>query len=169
MSGADATSLAQRLAQRLAERRCRIVFAESCTAGLIAATLAAVPGISRWLCGSAVTYREATKQTWLGVSEQTLAQFTAVSAQVAQQMAWGVLEKTPEADLAVSITGHLGPGAPASLDGIAFVGWCFRPATSPAAVTVERLQLAAASRGERQRDAAKAALQIALDALAEAE
>ena len=49
---------ARLLARQLAETRTRLVLAESCTGGLAAATLAAIPGISHWLCGSAVTYRE---------------------------------------------------------------------------------------------------------------
>ena len=44
--------LAQSLANCLNQRQVGVVFAESCTAGLVAASLAQVPGISRWLCGS---------------------------------------------------------------------------------------------------------------------
>jgi len=48
-----------------------------------------------------------------------------VSEQVARQMAWGVLEQTAEADLAISVTGHLGPEAPAGYDGLVYSG-CLR-------------------------------------------
>ena len=44
-----------------------LVLAESCTGGLAAAALATIPGISRWFCGSAVTYRDQTKIDWLAV------------------------------------------------------------------------------------------------------
>jgi len=65
------------LAKRLADRQRKIVLAESCTAGLAAALLGECPGISAWFCGSAVTYREATKIQWLDVPTAVLKQFSA--------------------------------------------------------------------------------------------
>lgn len=123
---ADLSEAAWRLAEGLERHETRIVFAESCTAGLAAAALAIVPGISKWLCGSAVTYQEATKVRWVGISPADLENFTAVSAQVARAMAIGVLKATPHADLAVSVTGHLGPCAPPELDGVIFIGTAVR-------------------------------------------
>lgn len=117
---------ARALADALQRHQARIVFAESCTAGLVSASLAIVPGISRWLCGSAVTYQEATKRRWLDVRPQDLKEFTAVSEQVARSMAGGVLAITPHADCAVSVTGHLGPDAPPDLDAVVFVGTAIR-------------------------------------------
>lgn len=110
------------LARVLDERRCRIVFAESCTAGLACATLAMVPGISKRLCGAFVTYRDSAKREMLGVPKLDLETEGAVSVAVARFMAEGALRRTPEARIAVSITGHLGPEAPAELDGLAFIG-----------------------------------------------
>ena len=110
------------LARVLDAKRCRIVFAESCTAGLACATLAAVPGISKRLCGAFVTYRDSAKREMLGVPAKDLEIEGAVSVAVARYMAEGALERTPEARIAVSITGHLGPEAPAELDGLAFIG-----------------------------------------------
>lgn len=98
----------------------RIVFAESCTAGLIAATLGQIPGISQWLAGSAVVYQLATKEAWLQVGADVLEDPGPVSQVVSEQMAVGALHTTPHATLAASVTGHLGPGAPAELDGIAW-------------------------------------------------
>ncbi len=112
---------ASELAQQLAARGVRVVFAESCTAGLASAVLATVPGVSQWHCGSAVTYREATKSSWLGVPPELIAQWGVVSEPVARQMALGVLRATPEADVAVAITGHLGPHAPVELDGVVYL------------------------------------------------
>ena len=57
---------ATRLFDMLRDREVRVVFAESCTAGMVSATLAAVPGISDYLCGSMVTYRPEIKENWLG-------------------------------------------------------------------------------------------------------
>lgn len=123
---------AARLADLLRERRQRVVFAESCTAGLIAATLGAVPGVSESLCGSMVTYRERTKIDWLEVDADLIDRFTAVSSAVAEAMALGVLRKTEEADFAASITGHLGPGAPTAQDGLIYIGLASRGANQEA-------------------------------------
>ena len=151
------------LANELSRRRLKIVFAESCTGGLVSAVLAGVPGISEWLCGSAVTYRCNTKVAWLGVSASEIDLHTAVSREVAQQMATGVLEKTPEADLALSITGHLGPNAPQGFDGLVFVGVGIRLEQRILESEVVRHELEAVERGARQREAAGFVMQIALD------
>ena len=117
---------AQKLAETLQQRRRRIVFAESCTAGLVSATLARIPGISEWHCGSAVVYRLDTKHRWLGVSEAELLNPGPVSRCVAEAMARGVLERTPEADVSVAVTGHLGPQAPPDQDGLVFIAGATR-------------------------------------------
>src|SRR3954465_4450135 len=85
---------AMRVAALLKSRDLRIVFAESCTGGLVSASLAQIPGISSQLCGSAVTYRDATKSEWLGVAPAKLKGKGAVSAGVARLMALGALKKT---------------------------------------------------------------------------
>jgi PncC family amidohydrolase len=150
----SAAQLAKRLARLLAACELRVVFAESCTAGLVSATLSRVPGISNWHCGSAVTYRNATKAGWLGVSEQDLEHPGAVSETVARQMALGVLRNTPEADLSVSITGHLGPDAPPRLDGRVFVGLARRESgDAVTALEVLETKLKASTRVSRQKEA----------------
>lgn len=136
----------QELLKELIRLRKRIVFAESCTAGLLAATLGQVAGVSEVLCGSMVTYRNRTKSNWLGIDPAILEDPAVgpVSEVVARQMALGVLERTEEASLAVSVTGHLGPNAPAELDGIAFVGICLRsvePRQNGNSVQVQRFEL----------------------------
>lgn len=145
---------ARHLADALARCELRVVFAESCTAGLVSATLARVPGISRWHCGSAVTYREPTKHQWLGVSQQALARFSAVSEPVARQMAQGVLQKTPEADFAAAVTGHLGPGAPAELDGIIYIAIARRQQRRVITLRVWCEKLQERTRCRRQPEAA---------------
>ena len=132
----------------------KVVFAESCTAGLAAATLATIPGISDFHCGSAVTYRNDTKHCWLGVREEDLERYTAVSDVVARQMAQGVLVRTPEADLAVSVTGHLGPNAPDGFDGLIFIGAARRGDDGVEVVGVDRIVLETPARRERQVEAA---------------
>ena len=115
--------IARRVAEELARRRLRLVLAESCTAGLISAMLARSPGISEWLCGSAVAYRNATKIAWLGVPAKVIEDpdSGAVSPQCAEAMARGALDRTPESRLSLSITGHLGPNAPDGLDGVVHI------------------------------------------------
>ena len=106
----------------LAEKQLRIVFAESCTGGLVSNALTRIAGISQWLCGSAVVYRIETKAEWLGIGRDVLEKPGPVSRVVASLMAENVLAKTPEADVAASVTGHLGPNAPARQDGLIYVG-----------------------------------------------
>ena len=137
---------ADQLARLLRSRNLRAVFAESCTAGLVSATLARTPGISDQLCGSAVAYRDATKQCWLNVSAADLGPSGPgpVSSEVAVEMAEGVLRITPEADLAASVTGHLGPDAPEPLDGLMFTAVAIRgdeQGGPPASVRVQDFRL----------------------------
>jgi PncC family amidohydrolase len=144
-----------RVAGLLADSDQRVVFAESCTAGLVSATLASVAGISRYLCGSAVTYREDTKTRWLAVSDNVLEEHSAVSEAVTTSMAKGVLANTPEANLAAAVTGHLGPDAPIEQDGLIFVAVATRSVESGniAITLVNEYRLRATDRLSRQREA----------------
>ncbi|MCA9080314.1 MAG: CinA family protein [Planctomycetaceae bacterium] len=164
---------AHELASELQRRNRRIVFAESCTAGWLPALLSTIPGISESLCGSAVVYREGTKQHWLDISSTDLADpaIGVVSAEVAAAMARHVLNRTSEADLAVSITGHLGPNAPPALDGVVYIGLAERASVGDQDVRTLRYQLAGTTasgeslRWTRQQQAIELVLQMALDAL----
>jgi nicotinamide-nucleotide amidase len=157
----------ERLAKALANANARLVLAESCTAGLIAASLGAVPGISNHLCGSMVTYRDATKQQWLGVAQTVLDEHTAVSAHVARLMATGALVATPEADLAAAVTGHLGPNAPPEQDGLIFVAVGSRcPSTGEIRDEhVQEFRLKSHSRSARQTEAVSLVLDLLLQKL----
>jgi len=90
-------------------KKFRIATAESCTGGLIAATLTEIPGSSDVVERGFVTYSNAAKQTMLGVPAITIGQFGEVSRETAEAMATGALENSP-AELAVSVTGIAGPG-----------------------------------------------------------
>ncbi len=83
--------------------------AESCTGGLVSAALTDVPGSSEIFDRGFVTYSNAAKREILGVPEETLATFGAVSAETARAMALGALAKS-QADVAVAVTGVAGPG-----------------------------------------------------------
>jgi nicotinamide-nucleotide amidase len=117
----ELTDLASRVVDELRARRVKLVLAESCTGGLTAALLARIPGVSEFLCGSAVVYQVETKARWLRVSRRLLRNPGPVSRDVASAMATGALAATPHADVSAAITGHLGPGAPPSQDGIIFL------------------------------------------------
>lgn len=122
----------------------KLVLTESCTGGLVATLLSSLPGISDYFCGSAVVYRWDTKMKWLGVQPETLEKYTDVSCETAKEMAIGVLKQTPEAALAASITGHLGPNAPPHQDGLICIGVAHRTSTDhnipPELQTVESFQ-----------------------------
>ncbi len=87
----------------------KIALAESCTGGMLAAALTDVAGASDSFDRGFVTYSNRAKQDLLGVSQETLAAFGAVSEQVALEMAQGAA-KSAGADLALAITGVAGPG-----------------------------------------------------------
>ncbi len=147
-------------AARLERDSIRLVLAESCTAGLVAAALGTVPGVSRWLCGSLVTYRPAQKTAWLGVSEELLVRFTAESPEAAGAMARGALDRTPEASIAAAITGHLGPEAPPERDGQIFIAVGKRETDDRnAALEAESHRLVSTGRESRQMEAAQLLLQ----------
>ena len=83
--------------------------AESCTGGMIASKLTSVAGSSDYYLGSVVSYSNEVKQSMLGVSEDDLKMFGAVSRQVVEQMAKGALTALG-CDYAVSTSGIAGPG-----------------------------------------------------------
>ncbi len=98
----------------------KLVLAESCTGGAVAAAITEFPGVSEVFSGSLVTYRDETKTGWLKVSSKKLARSGAVSAKTAEAMAIGALKATPEATISGAVTGHLGPKAPSFLDGVVY-------------------------------------------------
>jgi nicotinamide-nucleotide amidase len=115
-------SSARCLADLLKATGRKIVFAESCTGGLVSGALTAIPGISDYHCGGMVVYRNRTKIAYLTIDRRRLEKYGPVSPEIAAEMASHVLERTPEADIAASVTGHLGPNAPPELDGLVFIG-----------------------------------------------
>jgi PncC family amidohydrolase len=138
----------------LESRRDRIVLAESCTAGLVSAALAVTPGISQFLCGSFVTYRESAKTEWLGIDPQSLAAHTAVSSQISEQMARSALLRTHEANWSAAITGYLGPDAPPTIDGQVFVAVAYRISDQHLRLETSMARLRELDRVPRQFEAA---------------
>ena len=105
----DTLDQAGRLLERLKTARLSVATAESCTGGLVAATLTHHPGSSGAVQGGFVTYSNEMKHRLLGVETALLDRVGAVSGEVAAAMAEGALARSG-ADLAVSITGIAGPG-----------------------------------------------------------
>ena len=111
MPGTDVTRLAdgaRALLDRCKARDLTLATAESCTGGLIAAALTAIPGSSAVVDRGFVTYSNAAKTEMLAVPAELIASNGAVSAEVALAMAEGVL-KHCGADIAVAVTGIAGP------------------------------------------------------------
>ena len=139
MSVADShVALGTVLGQTLREAGYRIVTAESCTGGLVAAAITAIAGSSDWFERGFVTYSNEAKCELLGVPRALIDEHGAVSEPVARVMAEGALARTP-ADCALSVTGVAGPGGgtPAKPVGTVCFGWCVRG--SPAVSVTQHL------------------------------
>ena len=121
--------LARHIVERASARGVTVSTAESLTAGMIASTIADIPGASAVLRGGAVTYCDEIKHRVLGVDQETLDRYTAVSHQTAREMAAGSLELY-QSDIAVSATGYAGPGGGTEDDpaGTFYIGWAYRAA-----------------------------------------
>lgn len=134
-AAAGAETAARALVQGLAALSKMIVLAESCTGGLAADLIARIPGASRILWGSFVSYTPEAKVRMLGLSRGLLEKYGAVSRETACAMAEGALKKSG-VFLAAAVTGLAGPGGDGS------------------AVPVGTVWIAAAVRGEPAEAAA---------------
>ena len=104
----DLYRLGERVGAALKASRLTLATAESCTGGWVAQVVTMVPGSSGWFDRGFVTYSNRAKQQMLGVSEDSLRRFGAVTEQVAGEMARGALECSG-ADIAVAVSGVAGP------------------------------------------------------------
>ncbi len=98
----------EKLVKLLKEKKLTVATAESCTGGLIAKRITDIPGSSGVFECGIVSYSNRIKSEILGVSEETLNMYGAVSEQTAREMVSGAL-KVSGADIAVSVTGIAGP------------------------------------------------------------
>jgi len=131
MSETTATGrLIEQIAEQLLAADLRLVTAESCTGGLVAATLTAVPGSSDWFEGAFVTYRLSAKTRMIGVSAEQLERYGAVSEPTARAMAEGALAAS-DATVSVAITGVAGPagGDPVTPVGTVWFAWAVKRPT----------------------------------------
>jgi len=107
--GIDEQSLEQIVGEMLATRKLSISLAESCTGGAVTARLTDVPGSSVYLTGSIVAYHNRIKTSFVGVSEEMLNHYGAVSPDTALAMAKGI-RGLFGSDIGIGITGIAGPG-----------------------------------------------------------
>ncbi|HOO22665.1 MAG TPA: nicotinamide-nucleotide amidohydrolase family protein [Clostridia bacterium] len=135
--------------------------AESCTGGLISAGIVNVSGASKVFYEGVVTYSNQSKIYRLGVSPESLAEFGAVSSEVAKEMAYGLIDD--EVDIAISTTGIAGPdgGTPEKPVGLVYIGIAGASLEEPIAIR----NIFKGTRSEIRRSAKNASLFYALQFL----
>ena len=123
MADAELLALAERLQGLCLGRHLTVAVAESCTGGLVAATITEIAGSSGYFRGGVVSYGDEAKTTLLDVPASTIAAHGAVSAQVARAMATGIRERLG-VTMAASVTGVAGPdgGSVEKPVGLTYVG-----------------------------------------------
>lgn len=102
------SEIASEIAAAAAKRQWRVMTAESCTGGMVAAALTDAAGASEWFCGGAVCYSNGLKRRMLNVPAAVLDAHGAVSEETAAAMCAGLTALG--ADAGVSVTGIAGPG-----------------------------------------------------------
>ena len=100
--------LVNKVSDELKKQKVTIATAESCTGGLLAHTLTNISGSSEYFDRGVVSYSNKSKQDLLGVSNQLIAQYGAVSKEVAENMANGI-RQTAMVQYAIATTGIAGP------------------------------------------------------------
>jgi nicotinamide-nucleotide amidase len=106
--GYENDTMEQVVGRLLREKHLTLSTAESCTGGFLAHLITSVPGASDYFLGSVIAYSNDVKHAFLGVSEESLRQFGAVSEQVVKEMAQGARQRF-NTDLAISVSGIAGP------------------------------------------------------------
>ena len=116
-------TLCEKILQKLAALDLTLGTAESCTGGMIAAEIVSVPGASAVFKGGVVSYANEVKQHVLGVSEETLEQYGAVSEACVREMLDGAC-RTLNVDCAAAVSGVAGPdgGTPEKPVGTVYIG-----------------------------------------------
>ncbi len=158
----DATLLlAQKLVEAAKKSGLKIVTAESCTGGLIAGALTAVPGSSEVVYGGFVTYANGAKISMLGVPKTLIDQYGAVSEQVARAMARGALARSGTG-IAIAVTGVAGPGGGTKEKPVGLV--CFASATAHD-IGAKQVRFGAIGRDRVRLATVNTALAMALETL----
>jgi nicotinamide-nucleotide amidase len=155
-------TLAAALLARCRAQGIKIACAESCTGGLVASAITDLPGASEIFDRGFVTYSNAAKVEMLGVRQATLDAFGAVSAETAQEMAQGALDRSA-ADVAVAITGIAGPSGGTPQKPVGLVE--FACARKGGGATAAQRRYGARTRGEIRAAAAAQALEMLIEAV----
>ncbi|MET1754541.1 CinA family protein [Novosphingobium sp. RD2P27] len=158
----DVVALAEQVVRENTALSRKIAVAESCTGGLVCAALTEVPGCSAVLDRGFVTYSNEAKGQLLGVSDDIIEAFGAVSPATAWAMAQGALSRS-DADVAVAISGVAGPGGGSELKPVGTVVFaCARRGESVEEINAEQRLLDGKDRGEIRRQATLVALELLL-------
>jgi nicotinamide-nucleotide amidase len=152
----------EKLLNQFKERGLKIATAESCTAGLISASITEIAGSSAIFDRGFVTYSNDAKIQMLGVKPNTLQSFGAVSEEVAREMATGALARS-NADISVSVTGIAGPGGSEHKpEGRV----CFGLAMNGADAIMQTIEFGSIGRANVRDETVKHALTMLIDATA---
>ncbi len=156
----DIVALANRVIVENAAAGRTVALAESCTGGLVAAALTEIAGSSSVLDRGFVTYSNAAKQELLGVAEDIIETFGAVSVATAWAMAQGALNHS-QADVTVAISGIAGPEGGSELKPVGTVVFA-RAIRGSEEIKAEERQLDGSSRAAVRRQATLVALELLL-------
>jgi len=159
----DILEAARSVIQAAQARGLTIATAESCTGGLVAAALTAVPGSSAVMDRGFVTYSNTAKAQMLGVAEDLISQHGAVSEPVARSMADGA-EEHSGAQVTVSITGIAGPGGGSAEKPVGLVHFA---ANGPAGQVHAERRFGDIGRDGIRADSVRVALALLLDRLSD--
>lgn len=143
--GVDVENLESALVKELKLKKLKISVAESCTGGLLAKRITDIAGASAVFECGVCSYSNDIKQRILKVSQENLNKFTAVSEQVAKEMAFGVRQLSGS-DIGISITGVAGPGnlSEDKPEGLVYI--CI---DTPENTKVLKLELSQGQKGQR--------------------
>ena len=134
--GTDVECIEESVFQLLKEKNMTFALAESCTGGEAAKRFTDIPGASEFFLGGVVTYTNGAKEKLLGISHELLEEKTAVSYEVAKEMAERV-RKLVGADIGLGVTGLAGPDG----DGVHEVGTVFVSMATPEKTYVRELHM----------------------------
>jgi nicotinamide-nucleotide amidase len=160
MFSLEIQTLARLVIDDARERSLRIVTAESCTGGLVAAAICSIPGASDVFERGFVAYTNRAKQELLGVSGDLIADLGAVSEPIARMMAEGAVEHS-HAHVAVAVTGVAGPGGGTPMKPVGTVHFATARANQSVHHRMEMFDL------DERWDIQIAAVEVALEMLRE--
>jgi len=162
MFSQEVLSLARAVIEQSLAQGVTIITAESCTGGLVAGALTAIPGSSAVVEGGFVTYSNAQKHAALGVPLDMLERYGAVSEPVAKAMTEGALTHS-SATLALSTTGIAGPGGGTATKPVGLVHMAVRKRDG---VTLHRAPVFSGDRDAVREQTVATVLTMALEVLA---